>query len=83
MTILIQGLRHIKTALKLSLREPCYSVGKENGIFFHSPEEEEFSLGLAYVERWLCARVVPLMPVEVRGELCTITNVIEMFKILE
>ena len=81
MTILIQGLHHIKTALKL--REPRYSVGKENSSFFRSPEEEEFSLGLAYVELWLCARVVLLMPAEVRGELCTITNVIEMFKILE
>jgi len=80
--VLIQGLHHIKTTLKLSLRELCYSVGKENGIFFCLTEEQEFSLVLTYTEQLLCAHVVLLMLVEVWGELRMITNVIKMFKIL-
>lgn len=65
------------------MREPRYSVGKENSISFCSPEEQEFSFVLAYVEQLLCAHVVLLMLVEVRGELCMITDVMRMFEILE
>lgn len=36
---------------------------------------------LAYVEQLLCAHVGLLMPVQ--GELCMITNVIKVFKMLE
>lgn len=35
------------------------------------------------VEQLLCARVVLLMPVEVWGAMCVITNVTEMFRALE
>lgn len=38
---------------------------------------------LAYVEQLLCADVGLLMLVEVQRELCMITNVINVFKMLE
>lgn len=65
----------------MSLKEPRYSLGKEDDIFF--PEEQESSIVLAYVEQLLCADVGLLMPVEVQRELCMITNVINVFKMLE